>query len=332
MGRELTDERETLLPSQPSRNGYNVPSARRDRVRTGTPRFLFSGKAIVSKDPTILITGCSSGIGEALCREFHARGWQVIATARRLESLDGLRAEGMETLQLDVNNRDDITRVVGTVLEIRGHIDILVNNAGYGLMRPTIEVGDSDLRSQLETNLISPLALIREVAPGMKQRGRGKIVNIGSISGVVPTPFSGAYCASKAALHALSDTLRMELKPFGIQVITVQPGATGSQFGSTASRTARRYEYSGSWYESLQDAIHYRAELSQKNATPARDFARQLTGILLRKRPPPIVRLSKKSGLLPLLRLLLPVRALDAVLIRKFGLNMSPDNLGTRSR
>lgn len=276
---------------------------------------------MASKKLVVFITGCSSGIGEALCREFHQRGCRVIATARRLESLEKLKAEGLDTLKLDVNNRDDVNRVVKTILESNDGIDFLINNAGYALIGPSIELSDSELRSQLETNFISPIALIRAVAPGMKKKGQGKIVNIGSISGLVTTPFSGVYCASKAALHSISDALRMELEPFGIQVITIQPGAIQSQFGSAALATAEESTKSNSWYGPLRQAISDRANLSQEDATPSHEFASKLVDALLAKRTPPIIRLGKKSLILPLIRLLLPSTVLDKILMKKFGLN-----------
>ena len=273
-----------------------------------------------SKAQAVLITGCSSGIGAALCREFHQKGCKVIATARRIESVEEFRGDGFDTEKLDVNNRDDIRRVVGSVLEKYSRIDMLINNAGYAQIGPTVELSDSDLQSQLETNLFGPLALIREIAPSMKANGEGRIVNIGSISGIVSTPFAGAYCASKAAWHALSDALRMELLPFGIKVITVQPGAIESRFGQTALENTMATLKADSWYHAVRESIHARAEASQEDATPARDFAKCLVDTLLKDNPPPVIRLGKKSMFLPTLKALLPVRMLDRLLMKKFGL------------
>jgi len=287
------------------------------------PRYpALSQRGIMEKSKqVVLITGCSSGIGEALSREFHKKNCHVIATARRIESLEELRKEGLVTEQLDINNREDVNRVVATVLKKMGRIDLLINNAGYALIGPTIELTDSELQSQLETNVFSPLALIRAVVPGMKNTGRGKIVNIGSISGVVSTPFSGAYCASKAALHSLSDTLRMELTPFGIKVITVQPGAIKSNFGKAASEGAKDLFKPDSWYKSVQKEIIGRAELSQVNATSANVFAADLVNIVLKENPPAIVRLGKKSWFLLAIKQLLPTATLDRILIKKFGID-----------
>lgn len=262
----------------------------------------------------VLITGCSSGIGAALSREFHKRNCHVIATARRIEGLD--------TKQLDINNHEEINSIVATILKNNGRIDLLINNAGYALIGPTIELTDSQLQLQLETNVLSPLALIRAVAPSMKKNGKGKIVNIGSISGIVTTPFSGAYCVSKAALHSLSDAMRMELLPFGIKVITVQPGAIKSHFGKSVSRTATNIFKPDSWYKSVQTEIIGRAELSQINATPASTFATSLVNIVLKENPPSIIRLGKKSRFLPAIKRLLPTAVLDRIFTKKFGIDL----------
>ena len=274
-----------------------------------------------SEKPVVLITGCSSGIGEALCRQFQRKGCSVIATARRVDALSALEAEGIATKKLDVNSRADIDRVVREVLKDHHKIDILVNNAGYALISPAIDLSDAGFRAQLETNLIAPLTLTKAVAPNMREQGRGKIVNIGSISGIVTTPFSGAYCASKAALHSLSDALRMELSPFGIQVITVQPGAIASRFGENAAQTVGDGLSTDSWYSSLEQAINERAKLSQQAATSAGEFSEALVDLLLKGSPPAVIRLGKKSRLLPALKRLLPTRVLDRILIAKFKLD-----------
>lgn len=280
---------------------------------------------MVLTDRVVLITGCSSGIGDALCREFHQRGDRVVATARRIESLESLQSEGILTERLDVNNSDDIDRVVETILKREGKIDILINNAGFGLMKPAIELSNSDLLSQFQTNAIAPLALARKVFPSMRDRGSGIIVNTGSISGIIPTPFAGAYCASKAALHALSDAMRMELSPFGIQVITVQPGAIQSQFGENAAAKVSGSLQSNSAYQSIQDRILQRATVSQINATPTDRFAKQLVDRLVKSNPPAVIRLGKQSFFLPLLKLFLPLPTLDRLLKQKFGLSSMRD-------
>lgn len=271
-----------------------------------------------SPSHVVLITGCSSGIGRALCEEFHARGFRVVATARRVETLGELRAKGMAAEALDVTEEAQSRQLLERILAREGRLDMLINNAGYGLFGPLLDLPEAEVRRQFETNVFAPLRLARQAAPAM--RGGGLIVNIGSISGVFTTPFSGAYCASKAALHALSDALRLELAPFGIRVVTVQPGGIESDFGAAALGQAAGWLRPDSWYAGLHESIRRRAALSQQDATPAAEFARRLAGLVLRENPPAVIRLGRKSRMLPLLQRVLPRRILEAVLRKKFGL------------
>ncbi|MBE9136939.1 SDR family oxidoreductase [Nodosilinea sp. LEGE 07088] len=270
--------------------------------------------------PVVLITGCSSGIGKALCQAFHQRGCREVATARRLETLDSLKAHSIMTLPLDVTDSAGIQQVIATVLAQEGRIDLLVNNAGFGQFGPLMDLSAAQLQAQFQTNVLAPLELVQQVAPVMKQQRSGVIVNIGSISGVVTTPFAGAYCASKAALHSLSEALRMELAPFGIHVVTVQPGAIQSNFGHAAEQGLAGVLSLESWYAPLESKIRDRAVLSQAQATPADTFAEQLVAAVMRPQPPMTIRLGKKSRWLPLLKQLLPPRLMEFLLRRQFGL------------
>ena len=271
--------------------------------------------------PVVLITGCSSGIGKALCQAFHRRGCRVIATARRLEAIDDLKVHTVMTLPLDVTDSIGIQQVIEAVLDQEGRIDLLINNAGFGQFGPLMDLSSAQLQAQFHTNVLAPLELAQQVAPVMKQQRSGVIVNIGSISGVVTTPFAGAYCASKAALHSLSEAMRMELAPFGIQVVTVQPGAIQSNFGQAAEQVLAGVLLPESWYAPLESKIRARAVLSQAQATPADEFAEQLVAAVMRPQPPMTIRLGKKSGWLPLLKQLLPPRLMEFLLKRQFGLS-----------
>jgi short-subunit dehydrogenase len=270
---------------------------------------------------TALITGCSTGIGRALAEEFHARGFVVYATARRVETLDALKAKGLRVSALDVNDSASIAALMRR-LEVDGAgVDLLINNAGYGAMGPLAEFPAGELQQQFQTNVFALMAMTQAVIPGMVKRRSGRIVNIGSVSGVLVTPFSGAYCATKAAVHALSDALRMELAPFGIQVITVQPGGIQSQFGATASQGVAQRSAQLSLYAPVADAIAARANASQHDATPAADFARQMADAVLRENPAPVVRIGHGSTLMPFLRRWLPLSRLDRILSRRFRLD-----------
>lgn len=270
--------------------------------------------------PVVLVTGCSSGIGRALCQAFHDRGCRVIATSRRPGTLTSLEHQGMGVFPLDVTNTDAIETVVASIIDQEGRLDILVNNAGYGQFGPLMDVDLQTLHQQFATNVFAPLALIQRVAPVMKSQGRGTIVNIGSISGLVTTPFAGAYCGSKAAFHAISDALRLELQPFGIHVVTVQPGAVRSNFGQAGAASLATWETADSWYASLKDQVRSRAVASQAEGMPAQEFAHRVVARIVRDSPPPRLRFGPKSQWLPLLRLVLPTRLFEELLSRKFGL------------
>ena len=269
----------------------------------------------------VLITGCSSGIGRALAEEFRGQKHRVFASARRPESLVELDQAGFETVRLEVNDEASINAAVAAVLERAGRIDMIVNNAGYGLIAPSAELSSDELRRQLDTNVVGPLALVRAVVPHMVARRAGRIVNVGSVSGILASPFAGAYCASKAALHMLSDTLRMELAPFGIDVITVQPGAIRSRFGNVAEESAERFGGEGSLYASISPFMKKRAQTSQENATDAGDFARAVVRAVTAVPAPPIVRLGSGARRYVLLKHLVPTRLSDRIMAGKFGLD-----------
>ena len=269
----------------------------------------------------VLITGCSSGIGKALSIAFHNNGNRVVATARRLDSIDDLKSKGIAVERLDVTRQDDVERVVHAVLEREGRIDCLVNNAGFGLIAPLLDVPPGEMLNQFQTNVFGPIQLIRAVAPAMRRNGGGTIINIGSISGIVSTPFAGAYCASKAALNSLSDALRLELAPFGIRVVCIQPGGIESNFGNASSTSVQRVMKPESWYASIREYVNMRAQESQSNPMPADDLAKKIVSIVASKNPPAIVRTGTKSFMLPFLKAILPTAMMDSVFIKRFGLH-----------
>lgn len=267
--------------------------------------------------PVVLITGCSSGIGYALAEAFHARGCVTYATARKPEALARLADQGLHTLALDVTRADSIRECVSAIEAQNGAVDLLVNNAGIPVMGPTAELSLEELRSQWETNLTAPVAMVQAVVPGMVRQGAGRIVNVGSVSGLLTTPFAGPYCASKAALHSLNDALRMELKPFGIEVLLVQPGGVQSGFGAGAQ--AQTGQRPWALYGRYSAGIARRAGASQEQATPTPVFAQALVRAVLAKHPKAIIRLGAGSATLPLFARL-PVPMKDWLLMKRFGL------------
>ena len=269
---------------------------------------------------TVFITGCSTGIGRALVLACLERGDLVFATARKIESLSDIEHERLVPIALDVNDDAAIAKAMAIVTERVHHIDLLVNNAGYAAMGPVLELSHDKLLAQFETNVFAPLAVTRAALPLLRAANGAQVVNIGSVSGILTTPFSGAYCATKAALHSLSDAMRMELAPFKIRVVTVQPGAIQSSFGENSLSSVSGLIAEDSLYEPVKADIEARAMASQQHPTTAADFCATLLRIL-KDNPGAVVRIGNGSMALPLMRRLLPISWLDAILSKKFGLN-----------
>ncbi|MHB9144984.1 MAG: SDR family oxidoreductase [Symbiobacteriia bacterium] len=183
------------------------------------------------ESPVVLITGCSSGIGRDLARRLGDAGYRVVATARRPESLKDLKATF--TLPLDVQDAAAVTRTVEQVITAFGRLDVLVNNAGYSQAGALEEVSDEALQQVFDVNLYGPMRLVRAVVPHMRRQRSARIIQVSSIAGRVAMPLSGAYCGTKFALEAMTDSLRLELRQFGIKVVLVEPGAIRTEFERT---------------------------------------------------------------------------------------------------
>jgi NAD(P)-dependent dehydrogenase (short-subunit alcohol dehydrogenase family) len=204
--------------------------------------------AATNEDPrAVLITGSSTGIGHALARRFGERGWRVFATMRTPDGEGGrtLRDEAaargwrLTTSALDVTRDDSVEAAVGGALaETGGRLDVLVNNAGYYALGALEEMTPDELRAQLETNVVGVQRVTRAALPAMRARRAGTIVTLGSISGRVAVPMSGAYTASKWALEGMIEALRLELLPFGVRVVLIEPGPYVSELHANEKTAA----------------------------------------------------------------------------------------------
>ena len=239
----------------------------------------------------VLVTGCSTGIGRALAREVQAAGHRTFATARRPETLADLAEAGIETLRLDVCDPSSIAAAVDEVVARAGRVDALINNAGVSAFGPVAETPIAKMRSVFETNVLGLLAVTQAVFPRMADRRHGLIVNFGSIVGLVPIPFAGGYCASKSAVHMLSEALRMEALPFGVNVVVAQPGAVRSSIADSGAQDIERYRSPDSRYGSFYEGIRKSAYSSQDDPMPAEDFARELVAKAFATPPPRTIRL-----------------------------------------
>ena len=183
-------------------------------------------------DP-VLVTGCSTGIGRAVAQALLASGHTVWATARRPETLADLAEAGAHVTALDVTDEESMRAAVDQVEAAHGAVGTLVNNAGYGEYGAVEEVALDKVRAMFETNVFGLARMCQLVLPGMRAAGRGRILNVSSMGGRMTFPLGGYYHASKYAVEALSDALRVEVRPFGVDVVVVEPGVTRSSFGDT---------------------------------------------------------------------------------------------------
>jgi NAD(P)-dependent dehydrogenase (short-subunit alcohol dehydrogenase family) len=216
----------------------------------------------------VLITGCSTGIGRDLAQRLSGAGYTVVATARKTETLNDIPAA--LKLPLDVASPDSVQQAVEQTLRQFGRIDALVNNAGYGLRGVVEEISDEQARQVYEVNVFGVIRMIRAVAPQMRKQKSGQIINLSSIAGKVSTPVNGLYSSTKFALEALSDALRVELAPFGVQVVVIEPGAIKTNFLETvAAHSQEAFSASSSPYApQYQKYFKFNAEMSQNAPGP----------------------------------------------------------------
>ncbi|KAI9050523.1 hypothetical protein LZ554_005684 [Drepanopeziza brunnea f. sp. 'monogermtubi'] len=272
----------------------------------------------IGKTKSVLITGCSpGGIGHALAREFHAKGLHVIATARSKDAIEDLEAMGMSTLGLEVTNADSIEEARGEVERITGgKLDILVNNAGRNCTIPALDADLDDARACFETNLFAVMALTQSFIP-LLIAAKGLILNIGSVAAVTPYVFGSVYNASKAALHSWSETLRLEIEPFGVRVLVVVTGGVKSRI----ARTERALP-AGSLYVEIDADFQRRVKHSQEGAMAADVYAQGVVKEALRSgwATKKLYWRGNKSGLIWLVRNWIGAWVFDLVLPRMFGL------------
>jgi len=265
----------------------------------------------------ILITGCSSGIGAATARRLAKEGQVVYATARRTETLAAAEAAGCRTLALDVTDDTSMRAAVDAIVTEHGRVGALVNNAGYGEYGAIEDVAIERVRRQFETNVIGLSRMCQLVLPSMRAAGRGRIVNIGSMGGRMTFPFGGYYHATKHAVEALSDALRYEVAPFGVQVSLVEPGPIRTEFGATISQTMKDSTPSGSPYrESAQafDKIAARLYETPLMWASADVVARTIERALTSPRPLSRYVIARRVRFALATRMVLPGRAWDAMM------------------
>ncbi len=207
---------------------------------------------------TVLITGCSSGIGLETSALLAQRGWRVFATLRDMKRSAPLKARvqglSVEVFHMDVDKASSVRRTMALVLKKSGGLDALVNNAGWGAFGALEDFTDDEILAQYETNLFGLFRVTREALPSMRSRGRGRILNISSVAGKMTFAGVGLYCSSKHAVEALSESLRLELRPFGVEVGMVEPGQIQTRFKDNR-RQNKIFQSGKSPYQAVLDKI-----------------------------------------------------------------------------
>jgi len=203
---------------------------------------------------TVLITGCSSGIGRATAEAFLDADWEVYATARNPADVETLGDRGCTVATLDVTEDDDVERVVDRILDDHGRIDCLVNNAGYAQFGPIEDVPVDAVHRQFDVNVYGAHRLTRAVLPHMRRRREGTVVNISSVAGRLSFPGGGVYAGSKFALEAMTDALRAEVDEYGIDAVLIEPGPVDTGFTERAEKEIEGVERSGA-YEDFYDVF-----------------------------------------------------------------------------
>jgi len=223
---------------------------------------------ITEMKKTILVTGASAGIGKATAIYLAQNGYNVYGAARRVEKMEDLKNFGIRPIALDVTKDESVAACVEQIFKEAGSIDILVNNAGFGSEGAIEDVTIQDAKYQLEVNVFGAMRLTQLVLPKMRQNKYGKIINISSVGGKIALPLGGWYHASKFAIEALSDTMRMEVKQFGIDVIVIEPGGVKSEWGDIALESLVRVSGNTAYKEMVKGAEKGFRQTVDKNSEP----------------------------------------------------------------
>lgn len=268
-----------------------------------------------------LVTGASSGIGEATARKLSSLGYTVYGAARRTDRLQKLADAGIHPLAMDVTDDESMTSGIKRIVGETGRIDVLVNNAGYGSYGALEDVDVDEGRRQFEVNVFGAMRLTQLVLPHMRNQKSGTIVNITSMGGKLHTPLGGWYHGTKFALEALSDCLRLEVKPFGIDVVVIEPGGIATEWGGIAADHLEQTAGSGAYTaQAAAVAKSLRSEANANRNSPPSVIADAIGKAVTARRPK--TRYAVGFGARPLIgaRRLLTDRQFDALISRATGL------------
>jgi len=267
-----------------------------------------------------LVTGGSSGIGERTAIRLQQAGFTTYAVARRVDRMEGLEQAGITTFAMDVTDDASMTSGIERILGEHGPLDVLVNNAGYGSYGAVENVPIDEARRQFEVNVFGLARLVQLVTPGMRGRGSGRIINISSIGGKYYEPLGAWYHATKFAVEGFSDSLRLELAPYGIQVVIIEPGPIRTEW-NTIARDALVESSSGTAYERQAEGVRARMASGDQPALSSGPdvVAKRIARAATARRPKTRYPVGRSARSVVTARRLLPDRAMDAVISRLYS-------------
>ncbi len=266
-----------------------------------------------------LVTGGSSGIGEQTALQLKQEGFEVYAVARRVERMEGLAKQGVHVFGMDVTDDDSMVSGVERIVAEQGRIDVLVNNAGYGSYGAVEDVPIDEARRQFEVNVFGLARLTQLVTPHMRRQGSGRIINISSIGGKFYEPLGAWYHATKFAVEGFSDSLRIELSPFGIDVVMIEPGPILTEWNEISRESLTRTSEGGAYEE---QAAKVRAVLErfdgEATASPPQAVAKKIVKAAVTRNPRARYPVGKGAGTILRTRKLLPDSAFDVIVKRTY--------------
>lgn len=275
---------------------------------------------------TILIAGATAGIGKSTAILLANKGHTVIAAGRNRQALEALdrQFDTLHPLEMDVTDADSVKSAVATVATLLNGaaLDILVNNAGFGCAGPLELISDADFEAQYQTNVFGLVRVTRAFLPAMRERGRGRIINVSSVAGHVSMPFFAPYASTKHAVESISDALRLELQPHGVQVVLIEPGAVKTGFGEHERRQLQDYADSSSAYrDQLETFIRFHRGLHGGGADPVTVAGTLVKACEAAHPRPRYVTPQGRNNLFILLKKYLPTAVSDWLVQRITGLH-----------
>lgn len=276
------------------------------------------------KSLIILITGATAGIGRRTALDLARAGHRVFATGRRQEALASLKEEAsglsLDVLPMDVTKQSSIDQAKERIESMTGgrSVDVLINNAGYGLVGPMEDITDAQLRAQYDTNVFGLMAVTRTFLPPMRERGFGRIINVSSMGGKVTFPFMGAYNSTKYAIESMSDALRVELAPFGVGVVLIEPGAIHTEFADVALGNATVARQSA-WASAVADSEEMRKKFDATAVGPEH-VSRAIMRAVTARRPSARYVAPRRTHFVLWMFRLVPTRWMDGMLALATGL------------